>query len=357
MDRLPRIAPWVVVGLAAALCVAVCHERLIPTVPTVYAAVAAAQDQPPPPPDQTQGQAQDQGQDPAAVNMAPSGPSYTTEVPPQQQGQYGAPGQAPDDSGYAEQPTETATEAPPPLPDYDQPPAPADGYIWTPGYWAWGPQGYYWVPGAWVEPPYTGALWTPGYWGFYGGSYGFYPGRWGMHIGFYGGINYGFGYVGLGYEGGYWNGTRFFYNRSYNRLNTRVVRNVYSYNAGNRGSFGGNRGGYDAGNRGGTNTGGRSAYDAGSRGGTTGRPSFNGGERGVQARPQGAEAAAAREPYAPRMSTQVQHAQSYASDRGQLASQNHGRPATPAVNRPVLADRNVRPTASRGGGQARGNPR
>jgi hypothetical protein len=169
-----------------------------------------------------------------------------------------------------------------------------------------------------------------------------------MHIGFYGGINYGFGYVGLGYEGGYWNGTRFFYNRNYNHLNTRVVRNVYSYNAGNRGGY--------AGNRGGVNAGGRGSYNAGSRGASGAGPSFNGGARGVQAQPRPAEAAAAREPYAPRMSTQVQHAQSYASNRGQLASQNHGRPATPAVSRPLTADRNVRPTASRGG-QSRGNPR
>ena len=48
-----------------------------------------------------------------------------------------------------------------------------------------------------------------------------------------------------------------------------------------------------------------------------------------------------REPTAPRMSTQVQHAQSYASNRGQIAAQNHGRPATPAVSRPIPADRNV----------------
>ena len=133
--------------------------------------------------------------------------------------------------GYAEQPTETADAAPPPLPDYEQPPRRADGYMWTPGYWAWGPSGYYWVPGAWVEPPYMGALWTPGYWGFYGGRYSFYPGYWGMHIGFYGGINYGFGYVGFGYEGGYWNSGHFFYNRVYNNINARVVHNVYNYRA------------------------------------------------------------------------------------------------------------------------------
>ena len=31
-----------------------------------------------------------------------------------------------------------ASEPPPPLPVYEQPPCPVEGYIWTPGYWAWG---------------------------------------------------------------------------------------------------------------------------------------------------------------------------------------------------------------------------
>jgi hypothetical protein len=53
-----------------------------------------------------------------------------------------------------------------PLPDYEQPPAPGDDYLWTPGYWAYASMGYYWVPGVWVQAPYEGALWTPGYWGF-----------------------------------------------------------------------------------------------------------------------------------------------------------------------------------------------
>ena len=30
------------------------------------------------------------------------------------------------------------TVAPPELPAYEQPLCPGDGYIWTPGYWAWG---------------------------------------------------------------------------------------------------------------------------------------------------------------------------------------------------------------------------
>ncbi len=314
MKSLPRWAPWFAFAFAATFCLTVCHQRLSSIIPTVYASAVGAQDQAP----------ADQGPDPAAVNEAPAGPSYTTEAPPPP-GQAAAPDQAPDDSGYAEMPTETETEPPPPLPDYEQPPAPGDGYIWTPGYWAWGPNGYYWVPGAWVEPPYMDALWTPGYWGFYGGRYLFYPGHWGLHIGFYGGINYGFGYIGLGYEGGYWNAGHFFYNRVYNNINARVVHNVYSYRANTRVSV----------NRQVTNT----------------RSSYRGGVGGVQARPQPSEAAAAHEPTTPRMSTQVQHAQSYSAVRGQSAAQNHGRPATPAVSRPLPADRSAKPqTRSQGGG-------
>src|ERR1700723_1671125 len=50
--------------------------------------------------------------------------------------------------------------APPPLPVYVQPPIPEEGYLWTPGYWAYEEAGgYYWVPGTWVRPPSIGVLW------------------------------------------------------------------------------------------------------------------------------------------------------------------------------------------------------
>jgi hypothetical protein len=106
------------------------------------------------------------------------------------------------------------TVAPPPLRVYEQPPCPGDGYIWTPGYWSYGPAGYVWVPGAWVLPPQTGYLFTPGYWGFVDNVYVWHKGYWGSHVGYYGGVNYGFGYTGSGFSGGRWENGHFFYNRA-----------------------------------------------------------------------------------------------------------------------------------------------
>ncbi|MDR0532962.1 MAG: YXWGXW repeat-containing protein [Verrucomicrobiales bacterium] len=139
--------------------------------------------------------------------------------------------------------------APPALPVYEQPLCPGDGYIWTPGYWAYGPRGYYWIPGVWVLPPQAGLFWTPGYWECVGVTYVFHTGYWGPHVGFYGGVNYGFGYNGYGYYGGRWDGGRFVYDSRFN--NVRGVRSVRTYvgptvrqNADNRRlSYNGGRGG------------------------------------------------------------------------------------------------------------------
>ena len=91
---------------------------------------------------------------------------------------------------------------------------PAAGYLWTPGYWVYGDDGYFWAPGTWVRPPRVGLLWTPGYWGWRSNAYAWNGGYWGPHVGFYGGVNYAFGYGGVGYHGGYWNRGAFNYNRS-----------------------------------------------------------------------------------------------------------------------------------------------
>jgi hypothetical protein len=48
--------------------------------------------------------------------------------------------------------------------------------------------------------------------------YVFNAGYWAPRVGFYGGINYGFGYAGVGYQGGYWNNGAFFYNSAANNV-------------------------------------------------------------------------------------------------------------------------------------------
>jgi hypothetical protein len=141
--------------------------------------------------------------------------------------------------------------APPPLLVYEQPLAPAPGYLWTPGYWAWSPDGYYyWVPGTWVLPPQVGLLWTPGWWGWSDGYYRWHPGYWGPQVGFYGGIDYGYGYFGRGYDGGRWRGNQFYYNTAVNRVNVNNFHNTYvdrtvivNNTTVNRVSYNGGRGG------------------------------------------------------------------------------------------------------------------
>ena len=142
-------------------------------------------------------------------------------------------GMAPPAPALASAPAETdlageasSTEAPPPLESEEQPPCPVDGYLWTPGYWGWGGGAYYWVPGIWVQPPRLGLLWTPGYWTYVGAVYVLRPGYWGPHVGYYGGINYGFGYVGTGFAGGHWMGNVFAYNTAVSHVN--IARNTYS---------------------------------------------------------------------------------------------------------------------------------
>ncbi len=204
-----------------------------------------------------------------------------------------------DDSGqvvYAPQP-------PPPLPDYSQPPCPGDNYEWTPGYWSYADAGYYWVPGAWVLAPYIDALWTPPYWDFYDGRYRWHRGYWGDHIGFYGGFNYGFGYTGRGYYGGYWNGGSFAYNRSVKKVNVTVVHNVYERNVANSTP--------------------------------SNRVSYNGGPRGVNARPIPAELAVLHERRTAPVAAQVEHERTAGSNRAQFASANGGRPALIAQAQPL----------------------
>ena len=193
--------------------------------------------------------------------------------------------------------------APPVLPVYTQPVCPGDGYLWTPGYWAYGDAGYYWVPGVWVRPPQVGLLWTPAYWGWSGGAYLFHAGYWGPHVGFYGGINYGFGYSGFGFGGGRWVGNSFAYNTAVVNVNRTVIHNTYvdrtviNHNV------------------------------------TYNRTSFNGGTGGIQARPSAQEAAYSRENHIAPTVSQQNHFAAARADRGNLASVNGGRPQNAAMSR------------------------
>jgi hypothetical protein len=191
--------------------------------------------------------------------------------------------------------------APPVIPVYVQPPCPVEGYLWTPGYWAYGDAGYYWVPGVWLAPPRVGVLWTPGYWGWGGGVYLWHGGYWGPHVGFYGGVNYGFGYGGVGFVGGEWRGGHFAYNTAVLRVNTTVVRNVYV----NREVIVNNN----------IHT------------------SFNGGPGGINARANASEMAAMHESHIQPTSAQISHQHLASTNHANFYSENHGRPATAAMSR------------------------
>src|ERR1700683_5630287 len=132
----------------------------------------------------------------------------------------------------------SSVATPPPLPEEDQPALSEDGSLWTPGYWYWRDQGYFWIPGAWLRPPQVGVLWTPAYWGFTGTVFVFHPGHWGSTVGFYGGVNYGYGYFGNGYTGGHWIGNSFAYNSAVNHLNPVVAHHTYAESVPNQGSRG-----------------------------------------------------------------------------------------------------------------------
>jgi len=119
--------------------------------------------------------------------------------------------------------------APPPLPSYEQPAIPAQGYLWVPGFWAWRKSvpDYFWVPGTWVQPPQPGLLWTPPYWSRVDGGYAFHAGYWANEVGFYGGIAYGYGYSGDDYQGGRWEKGTLAYNRAINNIGPLGTANVY----------------------------------------------------------------------------------------------------------------------------------
>ncbi len=195
----------------------------------------------------------------------------------------------------------TASIAPPELPVYSQPPIPGPGYVWIPGYWAWDGSEYYWVPGYWELPPAVGLLWTPGYWAWNDtdDDYVFNAGYWGPTVGFYGGIDYGFGYPGVGYFGGYWQNNVFVYNTTVNNLGNVVrIAKVFTKPVAE----------------------------------THSTVAFNGGPGGTTAKPTAAELAAAHQRHG-MAAAQIQHQQMASRDPALRFAANHVAPPIAATQR------------------------
>jgi len=193
--------------------------------------------------------------------------------------------------------------APPLLPIYAQPPLPVAGYIWTPGYWHWSQRvGYYWVPGTWLLPPTVGMLWTPPYWGWAGGVYVFHAGYWGPQVGYYGGVNYGYGYSGVGYQGGRWDSGDFVYNRTVNNFGAVHVAHTYQQKV---------------------------------TAGSAARVSFTGGTHGLKSAPSTQERAAEQDQHVPVTAQQSQHIAAAVKVPALAASRNGGRPAIAATSHPA----------------------
>ena len=207
--------------------------------------------------------------------------------------------------------------APPVLPVYEQPVCPQPGLMWTPGYWAFGPDGYFWVPGAWVPAPYEGALWTPGYWGWSGGLFVFHEGYWGPHVGYYGGVNYGFGYGGIGFAGGVWRGHEFAYNTAVMHVDGRYIHSTYEDRAAVERGF--------------------VARDS--------HVAFSGGPGGIIHPASPEERIAERDQHVAKTSFQAQHEQSFRADHTAYAKNNGGHPQNLAVARPLSAETHAAPAA------------
>src|SRR4029077_15104825 len=108
--------------------------------------------------------------------------------------------------------------------------------------------------------------------------------------------------TGVGYEGGYWNNGRLYYNRTVNSVSTTNITNVYNKTVVN-------------------NT-------------TVNNVSYNGGSGGTTARPTPQEQAAERAKHTAPTAVQIQQQQDARANRSQLASVNHGQPPVAATPKP-----------------------
>lgn len=208
--------------------------------------------------------------------------------------------------------------APPRLRVYMQPPCPGEGYIWTPGYWTYRAAGYVWVPGAWVLAPQPGYLFTPGYWALADGMYIWHRGYWGPHVGYYGGVNYGFGFMGVGFAGGEWRGGVFAYNTAVVHVNETVIHNTYV-----------------------NTTIVHNTTIVNER-----NVAYSGGPGGIQHQPTPEERIAEHDQHTAPTSFQQQHETSFRSNPQAYAKNNGGHPAVTALNKPLPEEKHTPPPAA-----------
>jgi hypothetical protein len=144
-----------------------------------------------------------------------------------------------------------------------------------------------------------------------------HAGYWGPHVGYYGGVNYGFGYGGIGFAGGMWRGGFFAYN-------TAVMH------VGGGGGWGN-----------------RTYVDNTIVERTTiinnNHVSYNGGPGGINHQPAPEERIAEHEQHVGPTSFQAQHENTFRNDHTAYAQVNGGHPQNAALSRPLAAENHPAP--------------
>jgi hypothetical protein len=151
-----------------------------------------------------------------------------------------------------------------------------------------------------------------------------HEGFWAPRVGFYGGINYVFGYFGTGFVGGYWAGNVFRYNTAVWHVNTTVVHNTYVDRTVINNRIENNH------------------------------VSFN-GPGGINAKPTSEELAVEHEQHLNPTADQRQHELAARQDRAQHYSVNHGQPKQLALTKPRGAQEHGTTAATHRGAHNKAN--
>ena len=157
--------------------------------------------------------------------------------------------------------------------------------------------------------------------------YVFHTGYWGPHVGYYGGVNYGFGYMGVGFVGGMWRGNSFAYNTAVMHVNNTVIHNTYiDRTVVERNTIVNNN-----------------------------HVAFSGGPGGINHPPSAAEQAANHDQHLGATSFQAAHANSAMNNKASYAHNNGGHPQTLAASRLLAAENHNAPAGFNARGSANAN--